>query len=356
MEAIAFAAMSDMKDTGKVSLRTRRTRKQTPKVEMMHFQECDTSTKPKATVGSVLKKASQKAFRGGIAGFAAGVVQVGAFMWMRTIMNYQYRNGGSLVAAAQELYKQGGIGRFYQGVQYAVIQNPLSRFGDTAANTGVLAVLEAFYPQMPVAAMTGFASAGGSTWRIFITPVDTLKTTLQVEGKAGMELLGKKIKAGGMGVLYGGCFANFAANWVGSYPWFATFNYLQANVPKADGKKKLIRNAAIGIVASFVSDCCSNSLRVIKTIKQTSGDASLSYVGAIKGVIKTDGITGLFGRGLTTRLITNCMQSMVFSVAWKAIEEELNKPKAKKVVAEPQLSQGVLGLPPLPNRRSVVHA
>ena len=39
--------------------------------------------------GAVLKKASQKAFRGGAAGFAAGVLQVGTFMWMRTVMNVQ---------------------------------------------------------------------------------------------------------------------------------------------------------------------------------------------------------------------------------------------------------------------------
>jgi hypothetical protein len=34
----------------------------------------------------------------------------------------------------------------------------------------------------------------------------------------------------------------------------------------------LARNAGIGMCASFVSDCISNSLRVVKTIKQTSGN------------------------------------------------------------------------------------
>ena len=51
-----------------------------------------------------------------------------------------------------------------------------------------------------------------------------------------------------------------------------TFNYLQNSVPKYDGIKGLARNAGIGMCASFVSDCISNSLRVIKTIKQTSGN------------------------------------------------------------------------------------
>jgi hypothetical protein len=58
---------------------------------------------------------------------------------------------------------QGGIPRLYKGVGFAVIQNPLSRFGDTAANTGVLAALEALQPNMPVAMMTGFASLGNAS-------------------------------------------------------------------------------------------------------------------------------------------------------------------------------------------------
>eukprot|EP00854_Cymbomonas_tetramitiformis_P002228 gene2228-2939_t len=289
----------------------------------------DATTTSKPTVGMVLKKASDKAFRGGVAGFCAGIVQVAAFMWMRTMMNYQYANGGSMGNAISKLWAEGGIPRFYRGMQYAIIQNPLSRFGDTAANTGVLVALEAFTPNMPVAMMTAFASVGGATWRIFLTPVDTMKTTLQVQGAEAMGILMNKVKVGGIGVLYSGCLANFAANWVGNYPWFVTFNFLQAKVPQQEGKKKLLRNAAIGICSSAVSDCVSNSLRVIKTIKQTNTDANLSYVAAIKGVVEKDGITGLLGRGLKTRLLTNICQSMVFSVAWKAIEEELNK-KDKK--------------------------
>ena len=108
------------------------------------------------------------------------------------------------------LYKEGGIPRFYKGFSFAIVQNPLSRFGDTAANTGVLAVLEAFSPTMPVAAMTAFASLGSATWRIFLTPVDTFKTTLQVQGTAAFLLLKEKVKVGGIGTLYSGCFANFA--------------------------------------------------------------------------------------------------------------------------------------------------
>ena len=127
---------------------------------------------------------------------------------------------------------------------------------------------------------------------------------------------------------------------MGNYPWFATFNYLQANVPKQEGKMKLARNAMIGIISSTVSDCVSNSLRVIKTIKQTNADANLSYGQAIKSVVDKDGFKGLFGRGLQTRLLTNILQSMVFSVAWKAIEEELNKKAAAKDAAAADATKG----------------
>ena len=65
--------------------------------------------KPKVTVGAVLKKASEKAFRGGMAGFCAGIVQVASFMWMRTAMNYQYANGGNMlqVRLASEMLHPG---------------------------------------------------------------------------------------------------------------------------------------------------------------------------------------------------------------------------------------------------------
>merc|ERR1719238_1285144 len=111
--------------------------------------------------------------------------QVVLLMWLRTTMNYQYRNGGTRKEAMAALYKEGGIGRFYQGLPFAVVQAPLSRFGDTAANTGVLALLGALSSTagLPIGVRTACASAAASLWRIILTPVDTFKTTLQVEGK-----------------------------------------------------------------------------------------------------------------------------------------------------------------------------
>lgn len=301
---------------------------------------------PQVDFGEVVSTAAKKAFRGGVAGMAAGAVQVFSFMWLRTTMNYQYAQGGNMRSAMKALYAEGaagktgpkaiagGLGRFYRGLPYAIIQAPISRFGDTAANTGILAIANAYYPGVSVGIKTAFASVGGATWRIFIMPIDCYKTTLQVKGAEAIKLLNQKVSQKGIGVLYSGAAANFAANWVGNYPWFATFNTLQVMVPEQEGKMKLVRNAGIGIAAAAVSDCVSNSLRVIKTVKQTSPDPNLSYMGAVQSVVKQGGIASLFGRGLQTRLLTNILQSMVFSVAWKAIEEELNKKDSAKEAAK----------------------
>ena len=82
----------------------------------------------------ILQKATKKALGGGKAGASAAVVQVSLLMWLRTAMNYQYRYGGDLISSLKKLYSEGGIPRFYQGLPFAIIQGPLTRFGDTAAN------------------------------------------------------------------------------------------------------------------------------------------------------------------------------------------------------------------------------
>ena len=84
----------------------------------------------------VLKRAGKKALGGGIAGAMAMVAQVALLMWMRTVMNYQHANGLSTMEAISTLYAEGGLARLYQGWQAALLQAPISRFGDTAANAG----------------------------------------------------------------------------------------------------------------------------------------------------------------------------------------------------------------------------
>ena len=83
----------------------------------------------------IFKKSFNRAIGGGISGLSAMVIQVSSLMWLRTIMNYQYRYGGNLKNTISTLYNQGGLLRFYKGYSAAITIGPLSRFGDTAANT-----------------------------------------------------------------------------------------------------------------------------------------------------------------------------------------------------------------------------
>lgn len=82
----------------------------------------------------------------------------------------------------------------------------------------------------------------------------------------------------------------------------------------------------MGIISAGVSDTVSNSLRVLKTVKQTS-EVDIGYWEVAQQILAEEGPAGLFGRGLQTKLITNGIQSMAFSVLWRAIEQSLTKGK-----------------------------
>ncbi len=272
---------------------------------------------------AIFEKAAKRALGGGISGFFAGIVQVLLLMWLRTTMNYQYRNGGNTRDAMAALYAEGGVQRFYRGVSFALIQTPLSRFGDTAANSGVLALLAD--STLPVGVRTAFASAAAAAWRIGLTPIDTMKTTLQVKGAEGYEQVTAKVKDEGPAVLFQGALANAAASFVGNYPWYLTFNTLNEKLPAFGDELplKLARTAVLGIAAAAVSDTTSNSIRVLKTTRQTA-ETTITYREAAQQILDTDGWRGLFGRGLGTRLATNALQAALFTVVWKLGEEFLS--------------------------------
>jgi hypothetical protein len=266
--------------------------------------------KPKQSFGETMKKAGYRALGGGLSGAAAMVIQVGSLMWLRTTMNYQYRYGTNTTTALKTLYADGGI----------------LRFGDTAANAGVLELFaqSESMSSWPTPVKTVFASFTASSMRVVLVPVDTVKTIMQVEGKDGLPKLMAKYKAGGPVVFFHGAGATLAASFVGHYPWFTTFNTLQENWPKYDDRAaNLCRNAAIGFIASVTSDTVSNSLRVIKTCRQTN--ETMSYQQIVSKIIEEDGYAGLFGRGLKTRIIANGAQGLMFSVMYKMFEEQWKK-------------------------------
>jgi hypothetical protein len=152
----------------------------------------------------------------------------------------------------------------------------------------------------------------------------------QVEGKDGVTKLMAKFRANGPSAFFQGALASAAATFVGHYPWFFVYNYLSATLPRYDDTlRKLGRSALIGFCSSAISDTVSNSIRVIKVYKQANTEA-ISYPEALRRVLKEDGVMGLFGRGLQTKIIANGLQGLMFSVLWKLIDEKLFKKDGDK--------------------------
>ena len=306
---------------------------------------------------SIFKKASKRALGGGKAGASAAVIQVLSFMWLRTSMNRQYRYGGDLVSSLKELWKEGGIPRLYQGLPFALVQGPLTRFGDTAANVGILALLESLpeTQSLPLPVKTGLGSISAGLWRIFLMPIDSSKTAMQVEGEDGLKDLLALVNKEGPGPLYNGALAQAAATAAGHFPWFLTYNFVDDKLPLVSASDDLLlslaRSAFLGLCASSVSDVVSNSLRVVKTTKQTArlGTSNtendkiaaggqeqttaamsetkneigkeMSYLEIVRMIVENDGLIGLFGRGLKTRLLTNALQGAIFSVLFKYFQQ-----------------------------------
>ena len=238
--------------------------------------------------------------------------QVSSLMWLRTIVNHQYRNGFSFSNTVRTLYKDGVILRFYRGYPFALMMAPLSRFGDTAMNIGMMSLLED--SNLSIASKTFFGSSGAAIWRGVIMPIDTCKTSMQVNGSDGLKILSNKINKNGYRVLYNGVLASSTSTLVGHFPWFYTYNYLNEIIPKKEaGIEKMTRSAIIGFASSSISDVCSNTFRVIKTNRQTSAE-NISYSRLIKNIIEKESVFGLMTRGLKTKIITNGIQGMCFTI------------------------------------------
>lgn len=276
----------------------------------------------------IIANSIQKAVKSGFTGYGAMSLQVVSLMWLRTTVNYQYKNGTQFRETLSILYKQGGIPRFYRGLVPALFQAPLSRFGDIATNTGVMYYLN--YNEstqtLPIPLKTFIGSMFAGLWRINLMPIDTCKTINQVHGKKGYQILKNKIRVNGVGVLYHGGFGAFSNTLMGHFPWFFTYNTLSSKIPKIDNDNiflKMTRLAAIGFTSSFVSDSVSNVARVVKVSKQTSTETE-SYRTIVKKILNEGGLKELFGRGLKTKIIINGVQGVVFVIAWNTIQDVLN--------------------------------
>lgn len=76
----------------------------------------------------------------------------------------------------------------------------------------------------------------------------------------------------------------------------------------------------------MAAEASSNALRVVKTVRQTSqGKKRLVYIDIIREILKEHGWRGLLTRGLSTRILLNSVQSIIFIITWKALSTRQNK-------------------------------
>lgn len=278
---------------------------------------------------ALLGESLRHALGGGATGAAAMAVQVTTLMWLRTTLYYQYRHGSSTLEALRTLHAQGGVLRFYKGFPLALLQGPLCRFGDTAANTGVMAFLGSHDAtrDLPLVAKTLASASVASSWKIMLMPIDTIKTMMQVEGTQGISKLRAKCSRHGLSVLYHGTLGLFGSAFIGHYCWYGTYNAADQVVPvPADLLPRLCRNAALGFTASAVSDTATNAVRVLKTYRQTS-QSTVSYAEAVQTIVAKDGLLGLVSRGLGTRILNNGIQAALFTATWKYLQQRFEQPR-----------------------------
>lgn len=115
---------------------------------------------------------------------------------LRTTLNYQHVHDITTTKAIKTLYGNGSYSRYYRGLAIALIYRSLARFGDTAANDGVLALLGSNMStkELPSPIKTVFASLCATAFRIILTPVETVASTIQIEGlKPGLKSLRRRV-------------------------------------------------------------------------------------------------------------------------------------------------------------------
>lgn len=293
-------------------------------------------------LSAVLSRAGWRAVGGGLAGAAGMATALGLLTPLRTITAVQMSAGGSARAAAAALLREGGARRLYRGMGLTLVQVPLARFGDTACNVGVLALLAAFDATRgwPVAAQTAVSAAAAALFRMALTPLDAAKVAQQTGGAAAWPRLRAAVRARGLRALYDGGRATGANALVGHYAFFGSYNTLQANVPAAaeDGSgpvaraarelggasaataallERTLRNAGIGLAAGVAADAAANSLRVVKTVKMTTGRP---YSACVITVLQADGLHGLFFRGFAARMSANGLAGLINAVTWRYLD------------------------------------
>eukprot|EP01036_Dinobryon_divergens_P033041 gene33041-42750_t len=123
-----------------------------------------------------------------------------------------------------------------------------------------------------------------------------------------------------------GAIAASAATFVGHYPWFVVYNYLSTSLLSAEQFTDIVHHDSSSlIVLQILSNMDVKALELLRSAFIVDGDGDdrsdkslqMSYVDIAKTIVREEGWQGLFGRGLQTRLLSNALQGMLFSVLFK---------------------------------------
>ena len=119
--------------------------------------------------------------------------------------------------------------RLYRGVVPTLAIGPLFRFGDVAANMLAtnLAKNNQAVRDLPIYLQTSVGSVLAGLWRLAFIPLDTWKTSKQVHGKDGLQLLLQKSRTYGKSAFYQGGLAEVLSTTGSHYSWFVVHNYLE---------------------------------------------------------------------------------------------------------------------------------
>ena len=118
----------------------------------------------------------KKSFVNGISGCFGVACQTVGLLWHLNLKQECYRSGRRTKDAVIQLYRSGGIFRFYQGFFTAFRSASLARFGDNFFSSFITNELEKnkYMRNSSIFMKAAFVWAFASTWRIAMLPIDAL--------------------------------------------------------------------------------------------------------------------------------------------------------------------------------------
>lgn len=313
--------------------------------------EAHASLAARVPLSSILASVAWRAVGGGLAGAAGIGAAVALVTPLRTVTTVQLARGGGggTLATARALWASGGMRRLYAGAGVAAAQAMLARFGNTAANVCAMAALSSFEAgrALHAPAQAAVSALAGALFRIAATPLDALRVAAQADGgAAGVARLREAVRVRGVRALFDGAAAAAANGLFTTYFYFAAFHALRASFPAQDRgliftaardaglaesaaihTECVLRNTAILFGSNVTADVAANSMRVVKTVRMTTG---LAYYACLTSVLRKDGLAGLLGRGLTARLSANGLAAFFNGVAWLFVGDVVERQNHNK--------------------------